>query len=964
LTFWFGMPGIVLTGITSGLLAPLWGLEGWQRLTALLDMVEPLLAWVLYRRLGQGSLRLSSLREVGLFIVSVPVVACLTLAVVGSLSLVAVGRMLLSDLPQAIPNWWLGNAIGTMAIGPTVLLVFTPFLQRWGWLPYSKSCCQSDLPMVVRTRLFPAEVAVILFLCVGIGILTVSETGNPGFALQQFSFLSFVPILWAATRFGAAGGMLTSSFCVLVTLFAYLVAHPNAILLPIFPVLPEVLHVHQLSLVVQCAVGLLVGTAITERSQAQIALGMERGRLSEYQARAELLEQLSHRVAELQTLLDVVPVGIAIAEDPQCQTIRANRFFQKIFNVAADTNLSVTGAGTETVPVKRLQNGRELTMEELPMQIAATQGREVRNSEMRILHPDGTTFDLLVSATPLFDDDGSVRGCVAVSMDVSNLKQIEIALQNSQNRLILAQKVGRIGTWQWNLQTNELVWTEELEVLYGMEPSCFDGRYETWLQMLHPDDRDRIQQGDKRAIAEGTGFDTEFRIILPNGNIRWIAARAAVFQHTTDTPDRLIGVNMDITERKQAEQERELLLRREQMARETAEKANQVKDEFLAVLSHELRTPLNPILGWSKLLRSRPFDAQTTAHALEIIERNAKLQTQLIEDLLDVSRILQGKLSLNICPVDLTATITAAIETVHLSAEVKSIQIHTILAAHQPVLGDSNRLQQVVWNLLSNAIKFTPPGGRVEVRLDRVRENGTVIHESEQLPTADRLPQPEYAQITVSDTGKGIHPDFLPYVFDYFYQADSTTTRKFGGLGLGLAIVRQIVELHGGTVTADSLGEGQGATFTVRLPSSILSAAAGFPTPGLNRVANLAGVRILVVDDDIDSLEFTAFVLKQAGAIVTTVTSAMKALDLLAQFQPDVLVSDIAMPEMDGYALMRQVQALSWGKNIAAIALTAYAGELDQQQSLAAGFQLHLAKPVEPETVIRAVRAVVQAQRH
>jgi PAS domain S-box-containing protein len=390
---------------------------------------------------------------------------------------------------------------------------------------------------------------------------------------------------------------------------------------------------------------------------------------------------------------------------------------------------------------------------------------------------------------------------------------------------------------------------------------------------------------------------------------------------------------------------RTYLYEAERIARSEAEAANRIKDEFLAVLSHELRSPLNPILGWAKLLRSGKLDEQKTAHALLTIERNASLQTQLIGDLLDVSRILQGKLSLDIAPVDLAATIAAAMETVRLDAQAKTIQFHTALnEAIGPVAGDSARLQQIIWNLLSNAVKFTPEGGRVEVRLERV---GT------------------HAQITISDTGKGISPDFLPYVFDYFRQADSATTRKFGGLGLGLAIVRNLTELHGGTVTAQSLGEGQGATFAVRLP--LFKEGAGLnKEPNSNYSTDelasspLAGFCILVVDDEADTREYFSFVLEQAGATVIRAASADEALQLLVQSTPDILLSDIGMPDMDGYTLMRRVRAMPCdrGGQIRAIALSAYAGEMNQQQAIAAGFQRHIAKPVEPEYLIQAITSL------
>ena len=404
-------------------------------------------------------------------------------------------------------------------------------------------------------------------------------------------------------------------------------------------------------------------------------------------------------------------------------------------------------------------------------------------------------------------------------------------------------------------------------------------------------------------------------------------------------------------ERQRIEAERDLLLEREQLARREAEEANRIKDEFLAVLSHELRTPLNPILGWARLLRTGNHDDATRDRALETIERNAKLQTQLIEDLLDVSRILQGKLSLNPSPVDLDSAIKSAIETVSLSATAKSIQLQTQLQpAVGKVNGDPNRLQQIIWNLLSNAIKFTPDGGQVIVGLERVGGSGGRRGEVET----------SYAQLTVSDTGQGIRTDFLPYVFDTFRQSDGSSKRNFGGLGLGLAIVRHLVELHGGTVTAASPGEGQGATFTVRLPLMPRSSESLEVSPSTSPIA-LPGVRVLVVDDDVDSRDFLSFVLEQCGASPIGAGSVAEALTALAQFPFDVLISDIAMPIEDGYGLIRQLRSLrpDQGCDIPAIALTAYARDEDRRQCLAAGFQQHLPKPVDPDKLVAIVARLV-----
>ncbi len=415
-----------------------------------------------------------------------------------------------------------------------------------------------------------------------------------------------------------------------------------------------------------------------------------------------------------------------------------------------------------------------------------------------------------------------------------------------------------------------------------------------------------------------------------------------VYACRTGQPEarKVAVVFKDISDRVSHEAEREQLLQREQTAREAAERANRIKDEFLAVLSHELRSPLNPILGWSKLLQQHKLGAAKTASALASIERNALLQSQLIDDLLDISRILSGKLSLNRMSVDLNMVISAALETVRLAAEAKSLQIQTTFSPGiGMVMGDSGRLQQVIWNLLSNAVKFTPQGGQISVRLTQTGS---------------------YAQILVADTGKGINPEFLPYVFEHFRQEDGAITRKFGGLGLGLAIARQIVELHGGRIWVESRGEGQGASFTVELPllhTANLVEEVADTTEARSDDLHLASVHVLVVDDEQDSRDFVAFVAEQAGAKVTAVGSAIEALQLLSTTPFDILLCDIGMPDMDGYMLVRQMRILppEQGGQIPAIALTAYAGDFNQKQALAAGFQHHLAKPVQPNELVKAI---------
>jgi PAS domain S-box-containing protein len=789
---------------------------------------------------------------------------------------------------------------------------------------------------------------------------------------------------------------------------------------------------------------------ITERKQVEEALG-------------DALQRLNFHVEN-------TPLAV-IERDRDFRITRWSHSAERIFGWQAEEVIGKDPNEWQTIYVEDIEVVNTLRTRLL-------NGLEKQNiSRNRSYRKDGSIIHCEWYNSALLDESGNLVSVLSLVLDVTERKQAEEALKNSQERLKLAQTVGKIGSWEWNLQTHEIIWTEELEAVYGLAPGSFDGNYETWLQTLHPDDRSRIEQDSGGSITEGREFNSEFRIFWPDGSLHWIAAKFQAFNDDTGKPWRVIGVNMDITDRKQADEalrqseerfriaqdlsldaftimhsvrdaageiidfewdyvnpkaaeilqstikdlkghrllqvlpgnktnselfgryvqvvetgiphdieisynsegitgwfrnmavklndgivvsfsditsrkqaevERINLLEREKAARTQAEAANRIKDEFLAVLSHELRSPLNPILGWSKLLQSRKFDEATTARALEIIERNAKLQIQLIEDLLDVSRILRGKLSLNIYPVNLVPTIEAALETVRLAASAKSIQIQSVYEPNVgQVSGDSGRLQQVIWNLLSNAVKFTPQGGCVEIRLSVVS--------SQSQRTTDK-----YAQIQVSDTGKGINPDFLPHVFDYFRQENSTTTRLFGGLGLGLAIVRHLVELHGGTVSVESPGEGQGATFTVQLPLMITQPETNPDNQQFNESPNLSGIRVLVVDDEADMREFLAFMLEEYGAKVTVVASASEALEALCQVKPEVLVSDIGMPEVDGYMLIRQIRAMppEQGGLIPAIALTAYAGEADQNQALSAGFHKHIAKPVEPNELATVIASV------
>jgi PAS domain S-box-containing protein len=426
-----------------------------------------------------------------------------------------------------------------------------------------------------------------------------------------------------------------------------------------------------------------------------------------------------------------------------------------------------------------------------------------------------------------------------------------------------------------------------------------------------------------------------------------------------DSDGHIIGVIVvfhDVSERRSAEQEREKLLELEQAARSDAEIANRMKDEFLATVSHELRTPLTSILGWAVVLNHGGLEEETVRLALGVIERNAKSQAMIIDDILDVSRIINGKLRIDSQPVELTPVIQAAIDTLRPAAEAKAITLD--ISLHETaglVAGDRDRLQQIIWNLVSNAIKFTPKDGRVEIRLAQVDS---------------------HLEVSVRDNGIGINQQFLPYVFERFRQADSSMTRTHGGLGLGLAIVRYLVELHGGTVSAESEGEGQGALFTVSLPLKGAREAQALPlsdsvdetnqveeTSGSSsETPDLTGLRVLVVDDEPDTLETLCMILNRHGAKVCAASSCADALEAFREWKPNVLISDLGMPGEDGFALIGKVRALvpEQGGNIPAVALTAYVREEERRRALDAGYQTHIPKPVDPNTLASAVAGLAK----
>ena len=586
--------------------------------------------------------------------------------------------------------------------------------------------------------------------------------------------------------------------------------------------------------------------------------------------------------------------------------------------------------------------------EEIPL-YRALQGEHIRNVEMIIAPKGGAARTVLASGGPIHGPGGEKLGAVVVMRDFTERKEAQEALRKESSLLHALMdnvpdaiyfkdpegrftRVNRHAPYRGNKAPEEVVGKTD-----------FDFFAEPHARAAYED--------EQRIVRTGVPLiDKEEKEVYPDGSTTWLSTtKVPVFdEHGRVTG--IVGISRDITERKRAE-EASIELAREQAARAEAEQANRLKDEFLATLSHELRTPLTAILGWAKMLADGHVREELRGEALGIIYRNARSQAQLIDDLLDVSRIITGKLRIDIRPIDLAPVVEAAVAVVRPAASAKRVQLQTVFEPGTgTVSGDPERLQQVVWNLLSNAVKFTPNGGSVQVRLGRSNS---------------------HVEVAVSDTGQGIAPEFLPHVFDRFRQADMGTSRRQGGLGLGLAIVRHLVELHGGAVWAESRGEGLGTTFRVTLPVVAASDAGatvvgGVASPYLGAgdtplsLPSLEGVKVLAVDDEPHGRTLIMEMLKRCGAEVVAVSSAGEALDVLQAWRPHVLLSDIGMPGADGYVLIRRVRELpeELGGRTPAAALTAYAGAEDRARALASGFQTHVAKPVEPAELAAVVASL------
>lgn len=509
----------------------------------------------------------------------------------------------------------------------------------------------------------------------------------------------------------------------------------------------------------------------------------------------------------------------------------------------------------------------------------------------------------------------------------------EEQVRRSEERLRFALDAASMGTWDWDVATNTVEWSDNLERVHNLPPGTFDGTFASYEREIHPDDRDRVMASLRGALRDGTPHEVEYRIVAPDGTIAWVEGKGHL-QRDSRGQRRMTGVCMLVTRRKEAE-----------LARlAAAEEASRLKDEFLATLSHELRTPMNAVLGWVQMLGSGRLTADRVEQAIEVIGRNARLQAQLVEDLLDVSRIVSGKLDIARDRVSIGQVVENVVSGVLPQAEAKQITLTTALDGCPEALGDAKRLEQVIANVLSNAVKFTSHGGRIDLRCQVV--NGLI-------------------EIEVEDTGVGIAPEFMPHVFDRFRQADSRSTRSHGGLGLGLAIARHLLQLHDGEIEARSAGVGQGTTVTIRMPAGATSEGPHIPpdvrtAPDRDRDMRLDGSTVVVVDDEPDSREVVSMLLEAAGARVCQCARAREAIDLIGSGRIDLLVADLAMPEVDGFQLIQRIRALAI--DVPAVAVSAYARDEDRAQALGAGYDGYCSKPVDSGEFLRVARGAMHAR--
>jgi PAS domain S-box-containing protein len=697
--------------------------------------------------------------------------------------------------------------------------------------------------------------------------------------------------------------------------------------------------------------GLKDGRVFERYSNVLMVEGQSAGRVWTYRDVTEryLAETTSRQLAAIVESSDDAIIG------KNLNSIITNWNFgaEQIFGYTAEEMVGTSIM--RLIPPDRQEEEREILSR-------IRRGERLEHFETIRLAKDGRRLNISITVSPIKDSAGHVIGASKVARNITERKNAEkreqellaeAATANAKFRAFFEQGPLFAGIMALDgtiIEANRL----SLESCgYTKEQVVGKPFWECpwWKKSAALIDQIKVAVAE---TATGQTFRAEMPYFVADGSQRMVSLLVLPIKDETGRTVFLAPTGTDITDLKRTESQRDDLLQAERAARSAAERASLLKDEFLATLSHELRTPLNGILGWSQIMQQANIGPEVMAQGLEVIERNARVQSEIIEDLLDMSRIISGKVRLDVQRLDLSSIVQSAVETARPTADAKGIRLQTVIDPLNGVVvsGDVNRLQQVLWNLLSNAVKFTPKGGRIQVVLELVNS---------------------HLEITVIDTGEGIKPEFLPFVFDRFRQADASTTRRHGGLGLGLSIVKQLVELHGGSVRVNSGGAGQGSTFVIALPLTVLHGSPERETerrhPRLTpkRIGaadfdvDIRGIRVLLVDDEKDARALVTTLLESCHAIVTAAESANDALTLLQENKFDLLISDIGMPGEDGYSLIKRVRSLgsSTGGDIPAIALTAYARFEDRVKAMAAGFQMHIAKPVEPVELITVVAAAV-----
>jgi PAS domain S-box-containing protein len=888
LNSWLGASPLVACGIAAG------------------NALEALLGALVLRRIPGFQSSLERFKDVIWLAVLAAGLSPVISATAGVTSLTLGGSLARADSARTWITWWTGDLVG--------ILVIAPLLLTWATRPR---------PSPSSAKLAEAAaIGLVLITCAALVFGRGEEAlvHNP----MLHPYLLFIPLIWAALRFGVRGASTGMFVLAVIAVWGTYAGHGDF-------VRQDQAH----SLV---ALHVFLGTtSLTTLALGAVVSERERSRLL-----------LNESESLLRSIVDGTSDAV-YAKDVLGRYVIMNAPGAHLVNLPSEAVV-----GKEDFALFTDEEARRLR--EMDQEVMRT-GQALESEEHLAIGGQPRVYH--TTKTPYRDRAGKLLGVIGISRDITERRRIEKELGRLEERKVvekelreleerqrLAVEAAHLGTWFWDIKADRLVWTPLCRSIYGIGPDE-EITYERFLSAVHPDDRAEMTRAIQRAIEDHESYRQEHRAVWPDGSVHWISNLARVFSDETRAPERMLGVAFDITAQKLAEQEHVELLSRERAASAEALDAARSKDEFLAVVSHELRTPLQSMLGWAQVLREKRVDDRMMQRGLETIERNVKTQAQLIEDLLDISRVVSGKIRLDRRPIHLGPIVEVALAQAMLSADAKSIRLEaSIDPSEGELLGDPGRLEQVVSNLLANAVKFTPNGGRVGVKLER---DGATV------------------RLVVEDNGRGISPEFLPYVFDRFRQADSTTTRSHGGLGIGLSIVHHLVALHGGTVKAESEGEDRGARFTVTLPLHVEARSAIAPksqkSPAIQAATPTAldGVRVLMVDDDPDACELLTTVLLNAGAEVRAAHSAREALRELASFNPHLLLSDIGMPGEDGYALLRQVRAreATEGGHVPAVALTAFASRADREEALSLGFEEHLAKPVSPADLMRTVARVV-----